>query len=354
MEGHILSAYIEKESIVKKKYFVLLLMALAILFPNQVLAEKLNVRRIYGENRYETAVEISKDLYEKSETVIIGSGENYPDALVGGALAVQIDSPILLVRKNSIDNIVSEEIERLGAKKVFILGGEAAVGKGVENKIREKGLMIERLGGKDRFETSSIINDKRFDLRTNPQEDDSRGDSSYYAYGFDFPDALAVAPFCGQANEYLNLRRKGEDSAPGIAVGGPGVIKHSYDNDPTFKNLWEYDEHGEILSHPYRIFGKNRYETAFQVAIQYWHYFKEAPETTIIANGKDYPDALAAANLAGRNKGVILLTDPKDLPQVTKKHLEGHGGPNVIVVGGEAAVSDQVVQQIKNIERVSN
>ncbi len=132
------------------------------------------------------------------------------------------------------------------------------------------------------------------------------------------------------------------------------VIKHSYDDNPDYSNVWEYDKDGNIISRPYRFFGKNRYETAVQVAMDYWHYFKEGPETTIIANGKDYPDALAAANLAGRYKGVILLTDSKTLPESTKHHLEGLGGSDVIIVGGEAAVSTEVFQEIENIERVSN
>lgn len=61
------------------------------------------------------------------------------------------------------------------------------------------------------------------------------------------------------------------------------VIKHSYDDNLDYSNVWEYDKDGNIISRPYRFFGKNRYETAVQVAMDYWHYFKEGPETTIIA-----------------------------------------------------------------------
>ena len=75
---------------------VLLLLTMTMMLPNQAFAEKLNVRQIFGANRYETAVEISKDLYEKADTVIIASGENFPDALAGGSLAVQIDSPEII------------------------------------------------------------------------------------------------------------------------------------------------------------------------------------------------------------------------------------------------------------------
>ena len=96
--GHKKTAYIRKieGDIMKKKYFVLLLLTMTMMLPNQAFAEKLNVRRIFGANRYETAVEISKDLYEKADTVIIASGENFPDALAGGSLAVQIDSPEII------------------------------------------------------------------------------------------------------------------------------------------------------------------------------------------------------------------------------------------------------------------
>ncbi len=52
--------------------------------PNLIAAP--NIKRIYGLDRYKTAVEISKDGWTTSEYAVIATGENYPDALCAAPL----------------------------------------------------------------------------------------------------------------------------------------------------------------------------------------------------------------------------------------------------------------------------
>lgn len=70
-----------------------------------------NRERIAGENRYKTSVEISKKTFQSAETVILASGENFPDALAGGQLALAKNGPILLNPKNSLDKNIHGEIK---------------------------------------------------------------------------------------------------------------------------------------------------------------------------------------------------------------------------------------------------
>lgn len=338
----------------RKRVLGIILLAAVLFLPTKAFAGDLSVKRIAGNDRFETSVEISKELYEKADSVVIALGFNFPDALVGGTLAVQLDIPTLLVRHDSIDPVVEEEIERLGAKKAFLLGGEAAVGKKVEEKLRDMGLTIDRIQGDNRFETAEKINEKRFELRENPQEDDTMGDAPYYANAYNFPDALAIAPLCGVTNELLYLIDNKTDAAPGVAVGGPKAITHSYDKDPSIENEWKYDEEGELISRPYRIFGINRYETAIAVAHQYFEYFGYEPVTVIVADGNNYPDALTAANLAANKSGAICLTETGKLPFILKAYLEIFPADNVIIVGGEKAVSENVQKELEEIQKDEN
>lgn len=333
----------------KKKYLILFCLLLAILIPSQVMASKIEVRRISGTNRYATAVAVSKDSFSLSKVVIVASGENFPDALVGGTLAAQIEAPILLVRKNSIDDTVVQEIKRLKADQVYILGGEAAVGKAVEQELKGMKLNVKRVAGANRFETAGKIAELRFALRANPKEDDSMGDETFFVNAHNYPDALAAAPFVGQSGGYLYLAIKGEDIAPGTAIGGPSVVTHSLDNDPEASNEWEYDENGELINRPFRIFGKNRYYTAVEIATQYYHYLEISPTKVILVSGRNYPDALAAAPVAVQQNAVILLTDPNNLSTETKEYLTLNGADEVIIIGGESAVSKKVIQQIEEI-----
>ena len=114
-----------------------------------------NVIRLAGSNRTKTAVEISKAGFEKADTVVLASGNDFPDALAGGPLAYALRAPILLVR-GRLDDATREEIARLEAKKVVILGGELAVSKAVEEELAEK-YEVERVAGQNRYKTAVAI-----------------------------------------------------------------------------------------------------------------------------------------------------------------------------------------------------
>lgn len=69
----------------------------------------------------------------------------------------------------------------------------------------------------------------------------------------------------------------------------------------------------------------------------------KAERTVVLASGSNYPDALAAASLAGAYDAPIVLTEPNSLSVDTADMIE-QLSPNVIyVVGGEAAVSKSAV-----------
>jgi len=72
------------------------------------------VIRLAGANRYATAVEISKATFSPGVPVIyLATGENFPDALAGGAVAGHDGGPILLVTKNGVPSVTAAEIARL-------------------------------------------------------------------------------------------------------------------------------------------------------------------------------------------------------------------------------------------------
>lgn len=84
--------------------------------------------RIYGKDRYETAVKISQKGWDMgTDCVILSSGEGYADALCAAPLANINDAPILLTRKNTLDSNTLKELKRLGVKKVYIEIGRAHV-----------------------------------------------------------------------------------------------------------------------------------------------------------------------------------------------------------------------------------
>lgn len=90
----------------------------------------------------------------------------------------------------------------------------------------------------------------------------------------------------------------------------------------------------------YRAAGETRYATmAALLPRAPW----KADRTVVLASGSNYPDALAAASLAGAYDAPIVLTEPNSL-SVDAVYMIEQLSPKVIyVVGGEAAVSKAAV-----------
>lgn len=94
------------------------------------------------------------------------------------------------------------------------------------------------------------------------------------------------------------------------------------------------------VSGMYRAAGETRFATmAALLPKAPW----KAGRTVVLASGSNYPDALAAASLAGAYDAPIVLTEPNSLSADAADMIE-QLSPNVIyVVGGEAAVSKSAV-----------
>jgi len=96
-----------------------------------------------------------------------------------------------------------------------------------------------------------------------------------------------------------------------------------------------------------RISGGDRFVTAANISKAGW----ETAETVVLAQGLDFPDALASVPLAKKLNAPILLTRPLALPSVTIEEVKRLKVRNVIILGGPAAVSlnieDYLVKTLK-------
>lgn len=319
----------------KRKIFILLsvLIFSLCLIPTVTKADgrNLNIERISSNNRYNTSIEVSRRTFSSSEYVIVASGEDFPDALVGGTLASQIDAPILLASKNSISQDVLDEIIRLSTKKVFLLGGTGTISGGVGDKIKSIGVKVERVYGSNRVDTAKKIEKIRYDFASYIIPGD------YYAVvsGTGFADALAAAPFVGQMDPVTYLYPYMGNTSSGktyyMAFGGTNSVPKGY-------------------AERIRYSGSNRYSTAVKIAQAYDTQLKKTIDTIVIVDGNNYPDALSSSPVASMNNGAILLTDPKVLPKETENFIRQNNNiENIIIVGGENSVSKAVENQLRNL-----
>ncbi|MGO1469953.1 MAG: cell wall-binding repeat-containing protein, partial [Tissierella sp.] len=143
------------------------------------------VTRLAGKGRVETSVAASEMAFEEgAKDVVIAGYDGEVDALTGTLLASAKNAPLILTNEDKLPNVVKEELERLGAENVYILGGEKAVSADVEADLKED-YTVERVAGDDREKTAVAV----------AEEVDGQTDHVFLAKGYDIlADALAVGP----------------------------------------------------------------------------------------------------------------------------------------------------------------
>lgn len=207
------------------------------------------------------------------------------------------------------------------AMSAVILSGIVSTSFGAETS---KKIEIERIGGKDRVETSLMIAKKM------------NSKAVYIASGKDFPDALSISPLAAEAgigivlamdNSDINKELKDMGVMTTSVIGGSNSV-----SDEMFKNLSK-----DFVSN--RLYGKDRYETS-EIIARGMKYFNVG-----IATGKNFPDALVSGPLLGKKGMAMLLIDGNkstSLPDNFK---------GIYTFGGKSSVATDFGKRIAGMDR---
>lgn len=193
-----------------------------------------NITRIYGQNRFETAVKIARNIDDK-QIAFIANGLNYPDALGAGSAASLYGGAILFTGKDKLDDATRTYLEHIGFDSVVILGGEGAVSKAVENELKTLQDEVVRIEGKDRYDTCLQLAESFFE----------KADFVVAATGMGFADALAGGPFAAAIDApilLLNPNATAVDASVknyikecgaqyAVVLGGESVVNKNIYND---------------------------------------------------------------------------------------------------------------------------
>ena len=314
---------------------------------------EVNVDRLEGSNRIETAIEASKDLFSNgTNVVVLANADRFTDVLAANPLAAQENASSLLTNKDKLAENTLKEIERLGAKKIYISGGYEAVSKKAVDELRNKGYEVVRFDGKDRYETARKIADK--------VREKGNKEVVELASGENFPDALAMTSMAVRDNAPILLTK--ENSMPAETkkalaeydvktVKIAGLEKAvSKDVEKQIKDGFEIVKGNKEDNNVYdgaesirRIGGKDRYETASKIANEIYTTTKLG----VYATGENFPDALIAGNYAAKKHAPVLLVKKNTLPESVKVYTENAKMEKVTIIGGDKAVSENVVEMIK-------
>ena len=198
---------------------------------------------------------------------------------------------------------------------------------------------VIRLAGPDRYQTARAIAERHFQPGV---------PVAYIAPGGNFPDALAGGSLAAATGGPILLAGPTDSGEIPLAtvlalttlqpqqivvLGGPGVVGPN-----TVASLNQISDTDAPVT---RIAGVDRFETAAEIAREL-----EPGGRVFIANGMNFPDALAGAAVAASSGSAVLLVRPNEIPAVTAQVLEELAPSEIVVLGQTSAVSASVAAQL--------
>ncbi|WP_181135559.1 cell wall-binding repeat-containing protein [Rathayibacter sp. AY2B3] len=296
------------------------------------------VVRLAGTDRQGTAVEISKVTFTTPgvPVVYIATGANFPDALSAGPAAAKEGGPLLLVDRDSVSQVVRDELTRLKPQRIVVVGSDLSVSDALATDLGQYANgRVFRLGGTDRYDTSRKIIESAFGGGS-PK-------GAWLATGEKFPDALSAAAAAGKNKAPVVLVNGGLPAAdpttvgiltglrpPALTIAGSELsVSAGIQNSLTVPR-------GPVVT---RLGGVDRYDTSLQLNRA---AFPRGAKTVFLATGENFPDALAGAAAAGYAGSPLFTVPPTCVPVDVLKGIRDGGTTKVVLLGGEGTLSKAV------------
>ena len=303
---------------------------------NNTATNRPEIGRIDGRDRIETAINISRQAYNKAKTVIVVRHDLFPDSMTASVLAKLKDAPILLNPTDKLDSRVGDEIKRLGAEEVIIVGGENSVSEKVREELKayDSDKNVERIAGADRYGTSEMVAKRVVGIT-------GKKNTGVVASGQVFPDALSVGTFASREGYPILLVKK--DSVPSqiqnaikdldinktYIAGGTNTISKS--TEANLPNVVE------------RMAGNTRHETSVAIAKSKFGASKEA----YIASGEEFADALVISPVSGKyNRPTLLVSTKVANNGPVRNYVKNSKISKLTAIGGQRYVPSSVIDNL--------
>lgn len=198
---------------------------------------------------------------------------------------------------------------------------------------------VERLHGPDRFATAAAVSADRF----------SGGSAHVWlATGVSYADALSSGAAAGRRGGPLLLvegcgmpsstaaELSRLDPTAITVVGGPaavcdGVLEHARSITGVL---------------PTRVAGVDRFDTAAALSRTFW---AGGAADVVLASAAGFADALGGGALGAEEDAPLLLSAACDLPAATADELSRLRPSTVMVMGGQGAVCDAVLDRVRSL-----
>ncbi len=299
----------------------------------------------------ERSVAVSEKGWSTASNVVLTRDDVVADAMVAVPFAKKYDAPILMTPSNELSASVLNEISRLAAKTVYIVGGEGAISSQVESQLQGYGITTIRVAGSDRYETAAKI----ATLVGSPG-------TVYLAYGYGEPDALAASALAAEQGIPILLTdmnaipESTKDELKSLVprnlklLGGTGVI--STGQEQSLADSYVVERWGGLDRYvTEQIIFQNSFKN-LKASSRFPVYFTSAyVSPSDVTSGNPYGDALFTAALAAKNNGFVITLPHNEIPSSISTFLLYNKVymSSSTVVGNNSAVSYQVEAQLNQL-----
>jgi len=208
---------------------------------------------------------------------------------------------------------------------------------------------VLRVGERDRYATSAAISRKLY-------PDDRTASSVILVNGERGVDALGAVPLAVEAGSpvlftqahaippavWEEIQRVVKPGSVIYLIGGEAAIDA---NQESFLKTQGY-----IVQ---RLGGETRDATAVAIAQLLRQMRGDYDMALFLVNGHSLPDGLSVAPAASRYPGPVMLTDVDGIPEAAFEYIKAStresGLKVVYVIGGRDVISDDVIQQLSNV-----
>ncbi|WP_088185861.1 cell wall-binding repeat-containing protein [Desulfosporosinus sp. FKA] len=160
---------------------------------SQLQSMSINVSRVFGNDKYETAVKVAQQVTSNPSSIFVCTGDDFADALSVAPIASIQQSPIILVPNDSMPSSVSAYISSHNISKSYIIGFSDVISDSIANQFPN----FERITGSDKY-ARNITVDQYFNSVFS-------SNGCGIATGENFADALSATAYCAKIGEPLVL-----------------------------------------------------------------------------------------------------------------------------------------------------
>jgi len=300
--------------------------------------------RVQGISTYATAAQASKRAAPfGAGAVVITNGSDWRAALAASGLAGAVRGPLLYTSAGTLPAATREEIVRLGAKRVYVVGGTSLVSSAVASDLASivGTTGVERVGSGGGYAVANSVSSRVSSLKGK-----SWNGAVIVVSGASHKASIAAVPLAASSgrpmvlvNPKTRAYRLPAGTKSAIIVGSSASVPSSVE-----RSLKRRLGTKRVA----RLVGRNSYETATAIATKSVR-MRHVWDGVAVVNVSRPAEAICGAVMAGRMGTVVLYTTRSKLPSATRSRLGSARLriDRVHVIGTTSSASSSVVSAIR-------